>query len=58
LHRDDPAPLKAGGHDVWIAAAENAEIPKLGAENALARDGGDRADYGFDFWEFGHLGNL
>jgi hypothetical protein len=58
LHGEDPAALKAGGHDIGIAAAEYAEIPKLGAENALSRDGGNRADYGFYFGEFGHLRDL
>ena len=58
LYGEDAAALQAGGHRVGIAAAKDAEIAEFGAENTLARDGSDRADYGFDFGKFGHLGDL
>ena len=58
LYGEDAAALQAGGHRVGIAAAKDAEIAKFGAENTLARDGGDRPDYGFNFGKFGHLGDL
>ena len=41
-----------------MAAAEDAEIAKFGGEDALAGEGSDGADHGFDFGKFGHLGNL
>jgi hypothetical protein len=58
LYGEDAAALQACSHRVGIAPAKDAEIAKFGAENTLARDGGDRADYGFDFGKFGHLGDL
>ena len=58
LYGEDAAALQAGGHRVGIAAAKDAEIAKFGAEDTLARDGGDRPDYGFNFGKFGHLGDL
>src|ERR1035438_9649668 len=51
LDRKAAAALQAGGEPGGIAAAEDAEVAKLGAEHALARDGGQRADHGFDFGE-------
>ena len=48
------AALQAGGHRVGIRPAKDAEIAKFGAEDTLARDGGDRPDYGFNFGKFRH----
>ena len=54
LYGKNAAALQAGGHRVGIAPAKDAEIAKFGAENTLARDRGDRPDYGFNFGKFGH----
>src|ERR1035438_4097158 len=49
---------KSVAREVGIAAAQDAEIAKFGIQDALAGQRSDRADYGFDFGELGHLGNL